>query len=451
MQDVSSLPPPPGPRGLPLFGSAFEAKRDPIGLVTRTLAEHGDVVRLRFGAMRYLVLNHPDAIRHVLVDNPNNYTKSRNYAGLKLVLGRGLVTSEGTLWRKQRKLSQPAFHREHLAGFAAQMVSLTDAMCSRWLARCPAEIDVHAEMSRLTFAIVARTLFGVDVDRHSAEIADAVGVLTEFTRRYVERFVPIPAWLPTAGNVRFHRALRRVESLVQRIIDARRLAGHPGDDLLGMLIAADSVDEQLLRDEVMTAILAGHETTANALTWMWHLVAQRPATALAMRDEVARVLGAGVPAPPDLAKLQIVTRVVQESLRLYPPVWSFEREAIEDDAVMGFAVSAGTVVSVWPYTLHRNTAWWPRPDEFDPDRFLPERSADRPRYAYLPFGAGPRTCIGASFAMMEAQIIVARMAQRFAFEPVREHVDLKLDVTLRPKGGLTLRVSPLAGASATAA
>jgi cytochrome P450 len=441
MSDSSSLRLPPGPRGVPLFGSTLEAWRDPIGLMTRALSEYGDVVRLKFGPLRYVVLNHPDAIRHVLVDNPANYTKSRNYEGLKLVLGQGLVTSEGDLWRRQRKLAQPAFHRERLAGFAEQMVSLTDGMCSRWAPRCPAEIDVHAEMTRLTFGIVGRTLFGVDVDRHSAEVAEAVGVVSLFAREYVERLITIPTWVPTLGNVRFRRAMRKLDSLVQRIIDARRLAGDKGDDLLGMLLGAESMTDDLLRDEVITTILAGHETTANALTWMWHLLASHPGTAQGMRDEIANVLGEREPQPSDLPRLELVTRVVQESLRLYPPAWSFERQATGDDTVMGFAIPAGTLVGICPYILHRSSAWWDDPERFDPDRFLPERSASRPRYAYLPFGGGPRTCIGASFAMMEAQIIAARVVRLFTFEPTRRRVDLELGVTLRPKTGLRMRVS----------
>jgi cytochrome P450 len=451
MGDFGDLPLPPGPRGLPLLGSTLEGWRDPIGLMNRTVSEHGNVARLTFGPMNYVVLNHPDAIRHVLVDNPTNYTKSQNYDGLKLVLGRGLVTSEGDLWRRQRKLTQPAFHRERLAGFAEQMVSLTDAACSRWAAVGSGEIDVHAEMMRLTFGIVGRTLFGVDVDRFAPEMAAAVGFASRFTREYVERLVRVPTWIPLPSNLRFRRALRTMSAVVQGIVDSRRHTGDAGDDLLGMLLQSESVSDDLLRDEVMTAILAGHETTANALTWMWHVLAKHRDTAQRMRDEINAVLGGSAPGASDLPRLEFVTRVVQEAMRLYPPVWSFERQAIRDDAVMGFAVPAGTVVGIFPYILHRSRTWWDDPERFDPDRFLPERSASRPRYAYLPFGGGPRTCIGAAFAMMEAQIITARVMPRFAFETIHEHVDAELDVTLRPKGGLRMHVAPLPTPAAHAA
>jgi cytochrome P450 len=434
-----------------LLGSTLEGWRDPIGLMNRAVSEHGDVVRLTFGPMNFVVLNHPDAIRHVLVDKPTNYTKSQNYDGLKLVLGRGLVTSEGDLWRRQRKLTQPAFHRERLAGFAEQMVSMTDAACARWAALGPGEINVHAEMMRLTFGIAGRTLFGVDVDRFASEMADAVGFASRFTREYVERLVRVPTWVPLPSNLRFRRAMRTMTAVVQEIIDSRRRAGDAGDDLLGMLLQSESMSDDLLRDEVMTAILAGHETTANALTWMWHVLAKHGDIAQRMRDEIVSVLGGRPPQASDLPRLEFVTRVVQEAMRLYPPVWSFERQAIKDDAVMGFAIPGGTVVGIFPYVLHRSRTWWEDPERFDPDRFLPERIASRPRYAYLPFGGGPRTCIGASFAMMEAQIVAARVMPRFTFETIHEHVDAELDVTLRPKGGLAMRLARLPAPAAHAA
>jgi cytochrome P450 len=441
---------------VPLLGNTLDVWRDPIGLMSRAVADHGDIVQLRFGPYRYVVLNHPEAIRHVLVDQPRRYTKSRNYNGLKLVLGQGLLTSEGDLWRRQRKLAQPAFHHEKLAGFADTMVRCTDAMLLRWSSM--SELDVHKEMMRLTFRIVAKTLFGVEVEDHAQAMAEALGVVVRFAEHHVESLLPMPTWVPTPGNVRFRRAMRTLDRLVQQIIDERRRSGAPGGDLLAMLLASRdaSTDEPtadaLLRDEVMTVVLAGHETTANALTWAWYLLATHPDVAERVRAEVEHVLADRAPGPSDLPRLQTVMHVVQEAMRLYPPVWSFERQAIEDDVVLGYAVPRGTIVGVSPYVLHRSPAWWDAPNQFDPDRFSAERSAGRPRYAYVPFGAGPRVCIGASFAMMEAQIVVAMVARRFALGVESGRApELELDVTLRPKSGLRMLVSPRASPAATAA
>jgi cytochrome P450 len=424
--------------------------------MSRAVADHGDIVQLRFGPLRYVVLNHPDAIRHVLVDQPKKYTKSRNYDGLKLVLGRGLLTSEGDLWRRQRKLAQPAFHHDRLAGFADTMVGCTDSMLLRWASM--SELDVHREMMRLTFRIVAKTLFGVEVEDHAPAMAEALGVVIRFAEQYVESLLRVPLWVPTPRNVRFRRAMHTLDGLVQHIIDERRRSGGTGDDLLGMLLAArdeatgEPMSDELLRDEVMTVVLAGHETTANALTWTWYLLAKNAEVAERVREEVLHVLGDRSPQPADLPALQTVTHVVQEALRLYPPAWAFERQAVEDDVVLGFDVPKGTIVGISPYLLHRGRSWWDSPELFDPDRFSADRSSGRPRYAYLPFGGGPRVCIGASFAMMEAQIVVAMVARRCALGLTSNRApELELDVTLRPKSGLQMRVIPHSRAAATAA
>jgi cytochrome P450 len=445
---------PGGPRGLPLLGNTLDAWRDPIELMTRALADHGDIVRLQFGPHRYFVLNHPDAIKHVLVDHPKNYTKSRNYDGLKLVLGRGLLTSEGEAWRQQRKIAQPAFHRERLGSFARSMVRCTDDLLEQWEPRRGERVDVHAEMMRLTLRIVGQTFFGADVDRDAAAIGEALRVVIQYAHGYVEQIVQVPVWVPTPRNVRFRKAMRTLDGVVRRIIDERRRSGEAGDDLLAMYLSArdesgEPLPDDLVRDEVMTMVLAGHETTANALTWSWYLLSRRPDVARRVREEVHAVLGDRAPDVADLPRLDLCTRVVQESLRLYPPAWSFERQAVEDDEVMGFSVPAGTIIGMCPYILHRSRAWWDDPETFDPDRFTPERSAARPRYAYLPFGGGPRTCIGSAFAMMEAQIVVAMIARRFAFEaPPERNVEIDLDITLRPRNGMKLRLDGRATATA---
>jgi cytochrome P450 len=446
MRDSSTHPLPPGPRGTLFLGSLLEAWRDPIGTMTRAVAEHGDVVCMRFGPLRYVLLNDPDAVHHVLVENAKNYVKSRNYQGLKLVLGQGLLTSEGEHWRRQRRLAQPAFHRDRIAGFAAAMAGDTRDMLDRWAARAPATLDVHEEMMRLTFRIVGRTLFGIDVDGEAHAVGAALGFVIRFANDYVESIIRVPTWVPTPRNLTFRRSMATLDAVVARIVADRRARGDAGADLLAMLLGARDetgaeMTERQLHDEVMTIVLAGHETTANALTWAWWLLARHAEVARRVRDEVDAVVGDRDPVPADLARMPLVARVLDEALRLYPPAWAFERQAIQRDVVSGYTVPAGAIVGVSPFVLHRHPRWWADPERFDPDRFAPERAAQRPRWVYLPFGAGPRTCIGAGFATMESQIVLAMMARRFELDLLPEQeVELEPLITLRPKNGLKLRV-----------
>jgi cytochrome P450 len=443
----------PGPEGLPWVGNLFDVWKDPLRLFTRSVASHGDIVAMRFGPFRYWLLNDPEAIHHVLVDNNKNYTKSRNYQGLKLVLGEGLVTSEGEFWRRQRRLAQPAFHKEKLAGFARTMAEDTAAMLQAWQARGSdgVALDVHAEMMKLTLKIVARTLFSTTVGAEADAIGAALAIALRHAEDYAESLLPVPPWVPTPSNLRFKRAVKTLDELVFRIIDERRKSGADPGDLLAMLMAATDdeaeggargMTDRQLRDEVMTLVMAGHETTANALTWTFYLLANHPEIEARLRREVDSVLGddaARSPTLADLPKLPYTAMVIQESMRLFPPVWAFERQARGADVVAGFDVPAKAIMAVCPYALHRHPAYWEDPERFDPLRFTPERVESRPRYAYLPFGGGPRQCIGNGFAMMEAQIILAMVVRQkhLALSPGFE---LELDpvVTLRPKRGMPM-------------
>lgn len=443
----------PGPRGVPFFGSVLDAWRDPIDLMMRSWRAHGDVVKFKFGPFDYLFLNDLDAIHRVLVENAKAYTKSRNYQGLKLVLGDGLLTSEGETWRRQRKLAQPAFHRERLAGFADAMARDTGAMLDAWSGRGDEPFDVHAEMMRLTFRIVGRTLFSTDVEADAGVVGPAVTLAMHHADDYASSIVRMPQWIPTPANLRFKKAIRALDEVVLRIVGERRRAAAEGDagpnDLLGMLMASrDDADgtmsDRQLRDEIMTLILAGHETTANLLSFTFYLLSSHPDVARRLRAEALDVLGEDrAPTVDDLPKLKLVKMVVEESMRLYPPAWAFERQASEDDVVAGYAVKKGTIIGISPYTLHRHPRYWENPEGFDPERFSPERSEGRPRYAYLPFGGGPRFCIGNGFAMMEAQIIVAMIARKHALALVPGHaLDLEPTITLRPKNGVRVTLAP---------
>jgi len=470
MADVTIAP---GPKGVPWFGSTLRAWKDPLDLFLESQATYGDIVRFRFGPFTYYLVNDPDVVKHVLVDNPKGYTKSRNYLGLKLVLGDGLLISEGDHWRRQRKLAQPAFHRDRLAGFARTMTECTRSTIDRWrieLSEGASEtIDIHEEMMRLTFRIVGLTLLSADVDGSAKEVGKAMDVAMHFANDYAEALIRLPPSLPTPANLRFKKAMKTLDDVVFRIIAERRaMAGatkHFGDDLLGMLMEATDegtdtgMDDKQLRDELITMVLAGHETTANLMAWTFHLLSKHPEIERRVRDEAVRVLGPdGDPKLEDVKSLEYTKRVLDEALRLYPPAWAFERQAIAADQLGPYPIEAGSIIGFSPYVLHRHPAFWENPEGFDPDRFLPERSAGRPRYAYLPFGGGPRVCVGNHFAMMEAQIILAMIVRDFRMELVSSHpVVLDPMITLRPKHGIKMRrrlplsrlpLSPRAQASA---
>jgi cytochrome P450 len=438
----------PTPRGVPFFGNLFETWRDPLDFFVRSHRAHGDVVRLLFGPYRYYLLNDPAHVHHVLVDNHKNYAKSRNYRGLKAVVGQGLITSEGELWRRQRKLAQPAFHRQRLGGFVRLMARDTGSMLARWATLESREIDVHEEMLRLTLRIVARTLFSTDVEQDAPAIGAALTLALRWANTFVESVLPTPVWVPTPENLRFKRAKKTLDELVLRIIEDRRQTAGRHEDLLAMLMDARDEEAQAvmsdvqLKDEVMTIVLAGHETTANALSWAFYLLSRHPAVARRVHAEVCEVLGERAPTLADLPRLAYTKQVIEEALRLYPPVWVFERQALEKDTIGEFGIERGALVGISPWSIHRSTKLWDNPEGFDPERFRPETSAARPKYAYLPFGGGPRLCIGNGFAIMEAQVILAMVMQRHALELVPGHPVIPEPlVTLRPQYGIRMRLS----------
>lgn len=456
MSTTSALPasPPtptqsfPAPRGKPLVGQLFDAWEDPLALFTRATAEHGDLVKLRFAWLDYYLLNDAAAAHRVLVENAKGYHKSPNYDGLKLMLGQGLLTAEGDTWRRQRKLTQPAFHRESLTGFAEEMQSATAALIERWRAEGTTRRDLHEEMMRLTFRIVGKTLLGADLEADAKDFGAALTVALGWVNAYVESVVRVPPWVPTPANRRFLQAQRTIEGVVRRVVDERRASGERRRDLLGMLMSA--VDEQTgegmsdrqLMDELLTLTLAGHETTANALTFTFYLLSRHPAVAARAREEARATLGGRAPELRDLAAMPFTRAVIEESMRLFPPAWVVERISLEDDEVLGRPIPKGSIVAVSPYALHRNPRYFDNPEGFAPERFLAP-DPGRPKLAYLPFGAGPRTCIGNAFALMEMQIIVPMLLQAFdvALTP-GFRLELEPSVTLRPKRGVPVTIRP---------
>lgn len=433
----------PGPRGLPYFGSYFDVVSDRLGLFTDGRDQFGDLVRYKFGPFRFVVLHDPDAIHHVLVKHHARYVKSRSYDGLRLVMGNGLVTSEGDFWKRQRKLSQPAFHRKRLATLASTMSRLTEELVTEWSGRHSRDLDLHEAMMRLTLRIVGHTLFSTELSAEAGRLGPAITTALHRANLEAETAIRLPLWVPTPSNLRFHRAQRILDDAIGAIIAERRDDPRDRGDLLSMLMQVEDEEtreqmtDQQLRDEVLTLFLAGHETIATHMSWNWKLLTEHPRWARAVREEAESVLGGRSPTLEDLPKLEVAGRVIQESMRLYPPVWIIERTAKEDDEVTGRIIDKDTIVAACPWTLHRHPGLWSDPLRFDPDRFLPERSVGRHRYAYIPFGAGPRICIGNHFALMEAKIILTTLIQRFAVQVHHpERVGLDPGITLRPEGGM---------------
>jgi cytochrome P450 len=447
---------PPGPRGHLVLGSLREVQRDPLGMLRDGFRDHGDVVRLRFGTTRALLLAHPEHIGRVLHDNHRNYDKHNvDYAVLRRLLGNGLLTSDGEFWRRQRRLMAPMFHRQRVAGFCNLMVNSTLEMLERWdaMARSGESFDVAAEMTRLTLPIVAKALFSADV----SDDAEAIGAaLTEVNRQLGEFSLLDMFWMiPTRRKRRFRAAVQTLDEVVGKIIDARRRATHRNEDLLSMLL--DAVDEDTnkgmtprqVRDEVLTVLLAGHETTANALAWTWYLLARNLAAENKLHDEIASTVGERAPGAPDLPQLRYTRMVIEESMRLYPPAWAISRNAIGEDEIGGYPVRPRTNIIICSFVTHRHPSFWEEPERFDPERFSSERSQRRPDFAYLPFGGGPRICIGNGFATTEAQLVVATIAKRYRLRLVPGHpVELHPLITLRPRHGIRMTLYPAADSAA---
>jgi cytochrome P450 len=430
-----------------------EAWRDPLGLFVRSWQQYGDMVKAKAGPYDYYIVVDADAARHILVENAKNYVKSPSYRGLRVVLGNGLITSENDFWRRQRKLAQPAFHRDRLAGFVASMVSDTRSMLDRWSASDAAEpFDIHYEMMRLTFRIVGHTLFSIDLDAESQALGPVVEAALRCANEEATAIVPTPVWVPTVGHLRLARVLRRLDALVYKIVSERRkIAGTAAEpsDLLSMLMSArdeetrEQMTDKQLRDEILTLALAGHETTANTMTWTFDLLSRHPDVARRLREEVQHVLGGRAPALADLPQLPFTKAVIEESMRLYPPVWAVERQAVGEDVVAGYRLPRGAVLGVCTYALHRHPRHFPNPEGFDPDRFM-AGAEPRHRYAYIPFGAGPRMCIGNAMAMMEAQVVLAMVVQEQVLELVAgQAAEPVANVTLRPKAGVMMRRRPV--------
>ncbi len=438
---LTAAPPviPSFPTRSPL-GVLPELQRNPLEMMERAAFEHGPVVRMPVPTVQAFALAHPKAAEHVLVTNVKNYTKqTRGYDMLRLVLGNGLVTSEGTFWKRQRRIAQPAFHRERMSSFAQSMTRAASEMVDGWAPGQP--IDVAHEFMRCTLRVVGETLLSTDVTSEADTVGPALTTLLEHLIHRTTHPLSLPEWVPTPANQEFNRALERLDAVVLDVIARRRAGNGPDGDLLAMLMnmkdpeTGEGMDDAQLRDEVMTIFLAGHETTANLLSWTTVLLGRAPGVERKLLEELAP-FGGRPPGFADVPQLTYSSMVLKESMRLFPPVWTLGRLVQADDEVMGYHLPKGALVFVSPWVIHRLPEFWKDPQAFDPERWA-EEDPRRARGSYLPFSMGQRKCIGDSFAMMEGQLILSTVLQRVhlsllpgqTFEP--EPV-----ITLRPKGGV---------------
>jgi cytochrome P450 len=436
-------------RATPL-SSTLAFQRDPLGFLTALVHEYGDIVQFRLLHLPVVVINHPNFVRQVLLENFNNYDKDVfMFSLLRPAMGDGLITSVGgESWLRQRRLMQPAFHRRRIANLGKLMTDLTLERLQYWEARVTQgqSIDMTEEMRHLTLQIVSKSLFSIDISDQSSVFGNAFAEANHLLAAFA-RFPFPPLNFPTPSHLRLWGAIRRMDKIAFGIIQQRRQINEDLGDLLSLLVAAkdeetgEGMSDQQLRDEVMSFLIAGHETSTDALSWVWYLLSQYPDVEHRLHSELDSVLAGRVPTTDDLPLLPYTRMVVDESIRLYPPVWQLMRRAREEDVIDGYRIPAGMTLFWSQYLLHRHPAFWSDPERFDPDRFLDEHVAKRDRFAYAPFGGGPRICLGSNFAMTEMLLILATIAQKYrlVLDPP-QHLEPVASMALRPKNGVSVRL-----------
>lgn len=440
----------PGPRGHWLSGCLSAIRGDPLNFYRDTWRTHGDYVRIpTLPGLDIFLLVDPAAIEHVLVKNPKNYRKPGFLTGpVRLVVGNGLFTSEGDFWLRQRRLAQPAFLRGAIVRLATPMTTAVDRLIRDWEAAPDGRImDVVPEMMRLVLQIASATLCGADIGPEADAIGEGQRAISALVSHKMNNMLTAPLWIPTRRNRAFLRSKALLDGVVLRLIESRRRSGATANDLLDLLLAArdegsvTGMSDQQLKDEVITLLFAGHDTTAAALSWAWRLLATHPDVQEALHDETSALLGGRTPTADDLPRLPLATAVFEETLRLYPPAPALARQALGPDEIQGYPIPAKAIVMPSQWVTHRHPAYWDEPDQFRPERFLPGRASNRPKFAYFPFGGGPRACIGNTFALTKGALVLAALSQRFHLRPADDR-EVEIDATfvLRPKGAVNLIV-----------
>jgi cytochrome P450 len=424
---------------------AIAMVRRPLEFLSGLAREHGDVAHFRLGTERMYLLSHPEAIRDVLVTNQKNFKKGRALERAKILLGEGLLTSEGEFHLRQRRLMQPAFHRQRIAAYGETMASYASRRARRW--QDGQSLNIHEEMMALTLAIVGKTLFDADVEGEARDIGNALSdTFSAFNAGLFMPWAGLLEKLPLPATRRFKRGRARLEQTIYRIIAERRQSGVDAGDLLSTLLQArddegdgTGMSDTQIRDEALTLFIAGHETTAVALSWTWYLLAQHPQVEDAFHDELDALRGAPLNAE-SLARLPYTRQILTESMRLYPPAWIVGRRALGDFEVGGYRIPERSIILLSQWVTHRDRRWFRDPERFDPDRWLPQRSGDRQKFAYFPFGGGSRLCIGEHFAWMEGVLLLAEIGRRWRFRLLSTTpVEPRAIITLRPKGGIRMR------------
>ena len=442
-------------KGWPVVGVAWHMRQAPLAFLLKAFQDHpGDAVFMKLGHYRATLVRHPDQVKRVFVDNIDNYSKqTRGYQKARIALGDGLVTSEGELWQRQRRIATPAFHRQRVAGFVSVFTESADALLADWRTQSAggAPIDLFGQMMRVTLRIALQTLLGTTAESEMDLLSPAVTEILERTNDIITNPLSLPEWVPTPKHRRFRRAIDTVDQFVYATISLRRRqqeSGEPAHDLLSMLLGArdeitgQGMSDQLLRDEAVTILIAGHETTANVLTWALYLLSTHPEQREALEAELATTLNGRTPTAADLPNLKYTKACVEEAMRLYPPAWMIGRAARDADTLGGAAIGAGEFVLVSPFVSHRNPNFWDNPAGFDPTRFLDGRSEALPKFTYIPFGGGQRFCIGANFALIEATLLLAMIAGAVRLQVLDDPpVEPWAMITLRPRYGMRAKLN----------
>ena len=444
MQLHSSRRLPPGPKGVPFFGVLFDYNRDPIGFSLRCAQEYGEITLLPFGPANVYLLSSPEHINEVLNRQSHRFIKGISVRSLKSSLGEGLLTSDGDFWKRQRKLVQPAFHRERLVEYGNVMTDVTERAILQW--KEGEERDIHTDMMHITLSIVAQSLFGTDIAGKTAIIESALeAVLKHFSNQLNTVFL-MPGWIPTPDNVEFWQKLSLMDEVIYDITRQRRGEKEERSDLLTMLLQladedGEGMSDREIRDEVVTLMMAGHETTASALTWTWMLLAQHPEVEEKLSEEIQTVLQGRVPTAADMSQLKYATWIIKESMRLYPPAWGTSRQVIEPLQLGEYTLEPGETVSLNQWIMHRDSRFFECPQQFLPERWADGLEQKLPKGVYFPFGDGPRACIGKGFAMMEAVLVLVTIAQKFHLDlPSNYRPELQVSITLRPRHGMKMRL-----------
>ncbi|MGZ0052169.1 cytochrome P450 [Brevibacillus gelatini] len=437
-----------GPRGLPISGNLLAFRKDPLQFLRNAVAEYGDVVHFRFGPKRHVyLLTNPDQIKEVLVTKQDHFKKGKGLQVARAVVGDGILTSEGQKHMRQRRLMQPAFHRERIASYGQVMVRQAVELMEEWKA---GEVrDIHDDMMRVTLAIITETMFGKSIKEGADKIGHAIDVGLKYVANKASSFIDIPLSVPTKSNRQFVESNETLDKTIFSLIEERRNSQDGRqDDLLGMLLAARDEDDgqgmtdEQVRDEVMTIFVAGHETTANTMSWIFYLLATHPQVEAKLHEELATVLAGRLPTVEDLPKLPYTNLIISETLRLYPAAWTINREVVKEVTIGEYTYQPGDTLMMSQFVMHRLERYYEQPDEFVPERFAGDLLKRIPTYAYFPFGGGPRICIGNNFALMEAALLLATIAQRYRLRLAQpgQVVEPEPLVTLRPKNGLPMRL-----------